>query len=133
MPYKPIDDFLINHTDQSSFPIRDYPGGKVEFSVDIYPENLTFVTDTIDVESDFQTVLVRNTGYADLLIDDVIVVGPYELQGTKPVLLPVDETIALQVSYTGKVEAAMTGGLALIVPNAVGRTFISFTGSVPVA
>lgn len=130
MPYVPIQDFRDRDKDRSSFPVRDFPQGKNEFSVDIFPENLSF-TGEENVASPRQTVLIHNDGFDDLVINDVIVVGPFSLVGSKPVKLDRGDTLALEVTFTGKITGAQTGGLALVIPNAVGRTFISFSGSVP--
>ena len=128
--YLPINYFEGYDKDRSSFPIRNFPANKREFSVDIFPENLLFVGEE-DVVSPRQTVLIRNDGFADLVINDVIVVGPFALVGTKPVKINRDETLALEVTFTAKGAETQTGGLALVIPNAAGRTFIPFSGSVP--
>ena len=128
MAYIPLEDVIRLDQDRSSFPMRDCIGNKNEFSINMFPESLIF-EGVIGTETDLQTILINNNGYNDVNIQDITIVGPFSLKTVEPTKILVNETVSLSVAFTARHTGNATGGLHIKTVDAVGDTFISFSGS----
>jgi hypothetical protein len=128
MTYIPAEHFRSTDFDRSSYPVRDCGSLKQKFSLNIFPGSLEFVG-VVDVQSPKQAIIVQNDGYEDLAIHDVIVVGPFQLIGEKPTTILAGNTISIEVAFTAKVVGAMSGGIFIQAPLAVGECFVQINGT----
>jgi len=127
--YVPIEDFINPDLDQSSLPIRPYPPGKSRFYINLYPDTLSF-EDTVSGEESFtRTVLMQNTGLDNIVIEDIILVGDFELVTTKPLKLKIGETMGIELKFTPNKVGVITGGMYIDAKRAEGERFVSLTGS----
>lgn len=130
MAYQPITNFMDNvNSDTSSDAIKDYPKGKSENKIKIFPENLVFSATAANAESAPQSVLIQNEGFKDMVIDALIVSGDFALVGTAPVLVRAGEAEGIQVKFLPKRSGAHSGSVYVDSDKAEGKRLLSLSGS----
>lgn len=129
MPYQPIEDFQQTDDDHSSDRIRDMPYGLKRENLSLYPNEITFGNVVVSATSPSQTILLRNEGYDDVEIEDVIVVGDFIYTPSDITTIEPGETIPLLVSFHPGRTGALTGGLHVKTVNALGHKFIKLLGT----
>lgn len=128
MYYHPVEDFDKNNN-WSSRVIREYNSSIHPFDIEIYPALLHFGALVVGEDSAIQTVTIKNTGYKDLTIDDVVSVGSYLVTTDIPTLLKTGEYFEASVMYQPKWVGLATGGLYVVIDEAYGDRFCKFIGS----
>lgn len=127
--YEPLEYFRQNDSDRSSRRIRDMPYGKRGETGMIRPSEMNFGTVVVDTVSPPQTVLITNTGYEYLPINNVSVVGDFLIEGDYPSSLAPDQIYEMTVSFTPKREGIITGGIYFDTGNAAGDEFVKLEGT----
>jgi hypothetical protein len=129
-PYVPISNFLDTVSfDRSSEPNRDYPVGKAQYKLNVFPKEMSFGATKVGLSSDPQTAILVNSGYDDIVIHDVKIVGDFILFGNKPLTIKAGETASIQVKYAPKSLGAASGGAYINTGDAAGDELINLVGA----
>jgi hypothetical protein len=130
--YHPVTDFndpvVINDPNQGT-----YPDGRGRYALSIFPTSLIFQEIVAGEESDPQTVVLVNSGFQDLTINSISVVGDFALVGTMPTQINAGSHAAIQVKYTPHTVGSHTGGIYVDTGDAKGAEFITLSGSASLA
>src|SRR6218665_1940622 len=127
--YVPLDDFTELDDNQSSEPIHNYPADKAEYKLSVYPPELTFAETRIGKMSSTVALVLINSGYAPLTIENVEVVGDFMMVGTFPASLVPDEVAGILVRFKPKTSGVISGGVYIDTGNAAGREFVRLVGT----
>lgn len=127
--YLPIDYFRTTDHDRSSRRVRDFPSGKPRFKGVIGPSELNFGSIPKDALSPVQIGIITNTGYDNLPITAITVVGDYTITSDCPSSLAPGESCHVSITFNPKREGMITGGVYLDTGNAQGTEFIKLRGS----
>jgi hypothetical protein len=126
MVYVPYDgeDF----DEQSSEPIHNYPTDKAEYKLEVFPTAITFANTKVGDASSPIPLVLMNKGYSALTIQNVRVVGDFELVDNYPLELQPDQALSIQIRFVPKVKGTITGGVFIDTGDAAGREFIDLAG-----
>lgn len=127
-PYVPVDEFTNLDDNQSSEPIHNYPADKAEFELSVFPDHLDFASTKAGENSSPVPIVLINTGYSQLLINSVDVVGDFELVGNYPLVLQPDQAMSISVRFNPRIRGAATGGVFIDTGDAAGREFVKLSG-----
>lgn len=127
--YTPIEDYMKKDMDRSSRRIRDMPYGKRKEAGALSSDEMDFGTININDVSPAQIAILYNTGYDDLLIKNMIVVGDFLITTNCGDHLKPGETCQINVQFNPKHEGNLTGGVYVDTEDAAGNKFIKFLGN----
>lgn len=95
----------------------------------VYPAEVVFGNSVLGEESAEATILLKNDGYDDVAITDIIAVGDFVNKSNVIVQILAAQTIALQVAFSPGKVGLMTGGLHIEAAGASGIKFVKLTGT----
>jgi len=126
--YIPLEHFRETDDDHSSVRIRDMPYGRHREALTLYPSTLNFGNMRLDKVSPEEAILLSNVGYENTPILEIVTVGDFLFNGPYLSGINAGQTIALNVVFHPQQEGAVTGGLYVTAPTAVGSKFATLTG-----
>ena len=127
--YLPVTYFRERDNDRSSRRIRDMPYGKRAQSGMIGPAEVNFGTVAIDGMSAPHTATVVNTGYDDLPIKNITVVGDFLIQSNCPSSLAPGESCEVVIHFNPRRKGIITGGVYLDTGDSAGTEFVKLRGT----
>ena len=127
--YKSLEDYRRKDHDRSSRRIRDMLYGRRKEEGNLGPAELNFGILDINDISVGQSAILTNTGYDDLPINGMSIVGDFVVTTDCGALLKPGESCQINVQFNPKREGILTGGLYVDTGDAAGTEFVKLRGT----
>lgn len=123
----PLEQFIASDDDSSSAVIRDYIHTREKFDITVSSNDINIGSFSSDVIIPLFPIVITNSGYADIDINDIIVTGAFSFEGTKPTKLLMNSSVVIYIRTNVTANGIYTGSVYVDITRSSTNNFIKLT------